>query len=51
MVLFHATIIQGILGGLIAGKMSEARMGAGLKHTVALLLLTFLSFFLFVWRT
>jgi flagellar protein FlaJ len=49
-VLFHATIIQGIFGGLIAGKMSEAKMGAGLKHTIALLLITFLAFFLFVWR-
>jgi flagellar protein FlaJ len=49
-ILFHATVIQGLLGGLIAGKMSEARMGAGLKHVVALLLITFLSFFLFVWR-
>jgi len=49
-VLFHATVIQGIFGGLIAGKMSEAKLGAGLKHTVLLLLLTFLAFFLFVWR-
>lgn len=50
-VLFHATIIQGIFGGLIAGKMSEAKVGAGLKHSLLLLLITFLSFFLFVWRT
>ena len=49
-ILFHATIIEGVFGGLIAGKMSEARMGAGLKHTVLLLLITFLAFFLFVWR-
>jgi flagellar protein FlaJ len=49
-VLFHATIIQGIFGGLIAGKMSEGKMGAGLKHTLLLLLITFLAFFLFVWR-
>jgi flagellar protein FlaJ len=47
--LFHATVIEGILGGLIAGKMSEAHLGAGLKHALALLLITFLSFFLFVW--
>jgi flagellar protein FlaJ len=47
--LFHATIIEGILGGLIAGKMSEAHLGAGLKHSLMLLLITFLSFFLFVW--
>ncbi len=47
--LFHATIIEGILGGLIAGKMSEAHLGAGLKHSLMLLLITFMSFFLFVW--
>ncbi len=49
-VLFHATIIEGIFGGIIAGKMSEAKMGAGLKHTLLLLLITFLSFYVFVWR-
>ena len=49
-ILFHATIIEGIFGGLIAGKMSEAKMGAGLKHTLMLLLITFVAFFLFVWR-
>jgi len=47
--LFHATVIEGILGGLIAGKMSEAHLGAGLKHALALLLITFVSFLLFVW--
>ena len=49
MVLFHATVVQACLGGLIAGKMSEARLGAGLKHVVMLLLITFVSFLLFVW--
>jgi flagellar protein FlaJ len=48
-ILFHATIIQAIFGGLIAGKMSEGKLGAGLKHTVMLLLITFMAFFLFVW--
>src|SRR5208337_4032292 len=33
-VLYHAVIIQAIFGGLIAGKMSEGRLGAGLKHTL-----------------
>jgi len=47
--LFHATVIEGILGGLIAGKMSEAHLGAGLKHSLLLLLITFLSFLLLVW--
>lgn len=49
MVLFHATVVQACLGGLIAGKMSEAKLGAGLKHVVLLLLITFVSFLLFVW--
>ena len=48
-ILFHATIIQAIFGGLIAGKMSEGKLGAGLKHTVMLLLITFMAFFIFVW--
>jgi len=47
--LFHATVVEGILGGLIAGKMSEAHLGAGLKHSLMLLLITFISFLLFVW--
>lgn len=51
MVLYHAVIIQGIFGGLIAGKMSEGRLGAGLKHTLLLLLIAFVTFYLFVWRT
>jgi len=48
-ILFHATVIQAIFGGLIAGKMSEGKLGAGLKHTVMLLLITFMAFLLFVW--
>jgi flagellar protein FlaJ len=47
--LFHATVIEGILGGLVAGKMSEAHLGAGLKHSLLLILISFLSFFLFIW--
>jgi len=50
-VLYHAVIIQAIFGGLIAGKMSEGKLGAGLKHTLMLLLIAFVTFFLFVWRT
>ena len=50
-VLYHAVIVQAVFGGLIAGKMSEGRLGAGLKHTLMLLLIAFVTFFLFVWRT
>jgi flagellar protein FlaJ len=48
--LFHATVVEGILGGLIAGKMSEAHLGAGLKHSLMLLVITFTSFLIFVWN-
>jgi flagellar protein FlaJ len=50
-VLFHATVVQACLGGLIAGKMSEGKLGAGLKHVVLLLLITFVSFLIFVWSS
>jgi flagellar protein FlaJ len=48
-VLFHATIIQAVIGGLVAGKMSEAKLGAGLKHVLALLMICFVAFLIYVW--
>ena len=48
-VLFHATLVQAGIGGLVAGKMSEAKLGAGLKHVVLLLIISFVAFFIFVW--
>ncbi len=42
-------MVQALFGGLIAGKMSEARLGAGLKHVLGLLLIAFLGFYMFVW--
>ena len=49
-ILYHATVIQAALGGLVAGKMSEGKLGAGLKHVMLLLLISFIAFFLFVWK-
>ena len=49
-VMFHAVIVQAIIGGLVAGKMGEARLGAGLKHVMILMIIGFVSFLLFVWR-
>jgi flagellar protein FlaJ len=49
-VMFHAVMVQAIIGGLVAGKMGEARLGAGLKHVLILLIIGFVSFFLFVWK-
>jgi len=48
-IMFHAVIVQALFGGLIAGKMSEARLGAGLKHTLILLVIGFATFVIFVW--
>ena len=36
-IFFHMTMIQGLFGGLIAGKMGEDTISAGLKHSVVLL--------------
>jgi flagellar protein FlaJ len=46
--LFHAAVIQALFGGLIAGKMSEGRLGAGLKHALLLLLIALAGFLLLV---
>jgi flagellar protein FlaJ len=48
-ILFHAVVIQAIIGGLVAGKMSEGRLGAGLKHVLILLVICFVTFAIFVW--
>jgi flagellar protein FlaJ len=48
-IMFHAAVVQAVIGGLVAGKISEARLGAGLKHTVILLVIALLSFFFWVW--
>jgi flagellar protein FlaJ len=49
-VMFHAVIVQAIIGGLVAGKMSEARLGAGLKHVLILMVIGFVTFLIFVWK-
>lgn len=49
-IMFHAAIVQAVIGGLVAGKISEAKLGAGLKHTVILLVVAFLMFYIWVWR-
>jgi flagellar protein FlaJ len=45
---FHLTLIQGFFGGLVAGKMGEGSISAGLKHSLIMMLLGYvaLKFFL-----
>ncbi len=47
-IFFHLSLIQGFFGGLVAGKMGEGSMSAGLKHSLIMMLLSFaaLKFFL-----
>ena len=43
--MFHMATIQGLFGGLVAGKMGEGALGAGLKHSLILMVIGFLIFF------
>ena len=49
-VMFHMSAIQGFIGGLVAGKMGEGTVGAGLKHALIMMGISFLIFFILVWR-
>lgn len=44
-VFFHASTIQGFASGLVAGKMGEGRLDAGLKHSFVLSMISYLIFF------
>lgn len=43
-IFFHMSAIQAFFGGLMAGKMGEGTVGAGLKHSVILLTCGYLVF-------
>ena len=45
---FHMTEIQAFFGGLVAGKMSEGTISAGLKHCLALMLCGYVALRLFL---
>jgi len=43
-IFFHMSIMQGFFSGLIAGKMGEGTMSAGLKHSIILLTCGYIAF-------
>ena len=45
---FHMTEIQAFFGGLVAGKMGEGTISAGLKHCLALMLCGYIAMKLFL---
>ena len=47
-IFFHMTSIQGFFGGLVAGKMGEGTINAGLKHSLVLMLCGFIAIKLFL---
>jgi flagellar protein FlaJ len=47
-IFFHMTSIQGFFGGLIAGKMGEGTVNAGLKHSLIMMLCGFIALKLFL---
>jgi len=48
---FHMSVIESIIGGFVAGKMSEGAMSAGLKHVFALLIISIVVFVLIIHPT
>jgi len=46
--LYQAVLIQGLFSGLVAGVMGEGSPYAGLKHTIIMMLVTYVAFSLFV---
>ncbi|MCS7125227.1 MAG: type II secretion system F family protein [Candidatus Bathyarchaeota archaeon] len=45
---FHMTVIQAFFGGLVAGKMGEGTINAGLKHSLALMACGYIALKLFL---
>jgi flagellar protein FlaJ len=45
---FHMTVVQGFFGGLVAGKMGEGSVSAGLKHSLIMMILGYAALKLFL---
>jgi flagellar protein FlaJ len=46
--LFHASVIQGFVAGLVAGQMGEGNLSAGLKHSIIMTMIAWAAFTLFI---
>jgi flagellar protein FlaJ len=45
---FHMTVVQSLFGGLVAGKMGEGTINAGLKHSLILMIIGYLAIKIFL---
>jgi flagellar protein FlaJ len=44
----HMTMIQAFFGGLVAGKMGEGSVYAGLKHSLVMMILSYVALRVFL---
>jgi flagellar protein FlaJ len=47
-IFLHLSLVQGFFGGLVAGKMGEGQISAGLKHSVIMMLMGYLTITFFL---
>ncbi len=47
-IFLHLSLMQGFFGGLVAGKMGEGTISAGLKHSVVMMLMGYLTITFFL---
>lgn len=47
-IFFHMTIVQSFFGGLVAGKMGEGTISAGLKHSIVLMIVGYVALKVFL---
>ncbi|MFP4654815.1 MAG: type II secretion system F family protein [Methanohalobium sp.] len=48
MLFFHASMIQGFCSGLVAGQMGNASINSGLKHSIIMVVISYMLFTLFI---
>jgi len=44
LIFFHLAILESVLAGLVAGKMSEGNVYTGLRHSAILLIINYVLF-------
>jgi archaeal flagellar protein FlaJ len=48
MLMFHSTLFQALASGLVAGKMGQGSLYMGLKHSVTMIMITYVVFTMFI---
>lgn len=48
MLMFHSTLIQAFVSGLVVGKMGQGSVYMGLKHSVSMIMIAYIVFMLFI---